>query len=241
MNHQIAMWSGPRNISTAMMRAWESRSDTVVTDEPLYAHYLLRTGLDHPGAREVIDHHETDCHRVIANLTGPVPNGKSIHYQKHMAHHLLPEIDRSWLETLTNCFLIRDPREMLTSLIKVTPHPTIEDTGLPQQVEIFEVVKRTTRKTPPVLDSRDVLDDPRKRLDALCEAIGVPFEEAMLTWEPGPRCSDGIWAKHWYGSVEQSTGFKSYAPKKEPVPDRLTDLYDQCLPLYELLYQHRIR
>lgn len=235
------MWSGPRNISTAMMRSWENRSDTVVTDEPLYAHYLLTTGLEHPGAQEVIDHHETDWRRVIAELTGPVLDGNSIHYQKHMAHHLLPEIDRAWLDAMTNCFLIRDPKEMLTSLIKVTPHPTIKDTGLPQQIEIFEQVKAKTGAIPPVLDSKEVLDDPRNLLGLLCEGIGVPFEEAMLTWDPGPRGSDGIWAKHWYGQVEQTTGFKPFKPKNEPVPNHLIPLYDECVPLYEALYGHRLR
>ena len=129
----IAMWSGPRNISTAMLRSWGNRQDTFVCDEPLYAHYLEQTGLDHPGAREVIEHHETDWRKVVRWLTGPVPEGRRLFYQKHMAHHLLPDIGREWLTDLTHCFLIREPREMLTSLIRKTTQPTLEDTRLPQQ------------------------------------------------------------------------------------------------------------
>src|SRR5256714_224645 len=137
---RIAMWSGPRNISTALMRSWGNRPDTVVCDEPLYAHYLLRTHAPHPGAAEVIACHESDWQKVVACLTGPIPDGKAIFYQKHMCHHLLPDIDRSWLDQVTNCFLIREPREMLNSLAKHLPNPTLEDTGLPQQVELFDTV-----------------------------------------------------------------------------------------------------
>jgi len=238
---RLAMWSGPRNISTAMMRAWGSRADTVVCDEPLYAHYLMATGIDHPGREEVMAHHETDWRQVVAELTGPIPGGRSISYQKHMAHHLLPGMDRGWLGDVTNAFLIRDPAEMLTSLIKVTPFPAVADTGLPQQVEIFELVRGQTGAAPPVLDARDVLEDPRKRLAALCEAVGVPFDEAMLSWPPGRRDTDGIWAKHWYDAVERSTGFAPYKPKNEPVPRRLQPLLEECTKHYEVLHAHRLK
>jgi len=238
---RLAMWSGPRNISTAMMRAWGSRADTAVCDEPLYAHYLKATGVDHPGRDEVIAHHETDWRKVIAELTGPIPGGQAIYFQKHMAHHLLPGMDRGWLGDVTNAFLIRDPAEMLTSLIKVMPFPGVSDTGLPQQVEIFELVKARTGAVPPVLDARDVLEDPRKRLALLCEAVGAAFDEAMLSWPPGPRTTDGIWAKHWYAAVERSTGFEPYRPKNEPVPERLKSLLDECMRHYEVLYAHRLR
>src|SRR3954447_3613844 len=207
---RIAMWSGPRNISTAMMRAWGNRSDTFVCDEPLYAHYLRETGILHPGADEVIRCHEPDWRKVVAWLTGPVPEGKAIFYQKQMAHHLLPSIERGWLADLTNVFLIREPREMLTSLIRVTPDPTLEDTGLPQQVALFEEERRRTGAVPLVLDARDVLEDPRGMLERLCRGLGVPFAEAMLSWPPGRRETDGIWAKHWYSAVEQTTSFQPY-------------------------------
>jgi hypothetical protein len=238
---RIAMWSGPRNISTAMMRSWGSRPDTIVCDEPFYAHYLLATRLPHPGAEEVIAHHETDPRNVIASLLAPLPAGKSIFYQKHMAHHLLPQIDRGWLGEVTNCFLLRDPVEMLLSFSRNIAHPTLSDTGLPQQVEIFEHVRRTTGRTPPVLDSKDVLEHPRRMLALLCEAVAVPFDEAMLSWPPGPRETDGIWAKHWYHAVERSTGFDPYRAKDEPLPRRLAALLDECTSFYETLSMHRLR
>ncbi len=234
------MWSGPRNISTAMMRSWGNRPDTAVCDEPFYAHYLAVTGHAHPGAEEVIAHHEVDTATVIAWLTGPIPQGRSIFYQKHMAHHLLDDVDRAWLAGVTNCVLIRDPREMLTSLVKNVAEPTLRDTGLPQQVEIFEQVQALTGRTPPVLDSRDVLGDPRRLLGLLCQAVGVEFTEAMLSWPPGSRATDGVWAKHWYHTVEASSSFKAWAPKPDPVPDHLAGLYEQCLSYYELLYRNRL-
>jgi hypothetical protein len=234
------MWSGPRNISTALLRSWGNRPDTAVCDEPLYAHYLQATGLDHPGADEVISRHEPDWRKAVAFLLGPLPGGKAIFYQKHMAHHLLPEIDRDWIGRLTNAFLIREPREMITSLAKVLPNPDAAATGLPQQVELFEWVRSTTGKTPPVVDARDVLDDPRGTLSLLCEALGVPFLESMLSWPPGPRETDGVWAKHWYANVEKSTTFQPYAPKPEPVPPHLVGLLDVCQAHYETLYQHRL-
>ncbi|MHC4415614.1 MAG: sulfotransferase-like domain-containing protein [Planctomycetota bacterium] len=237
---RIAMWSGPRNISTALMRSWGNRPDTWVCDEPLYAHYLSVTRLDHPGAREVIEHHESDWRKVVEWLTGPVPEGRPIFYQKHMAHHLLPEIDRGWLDDVSNCFLIRDPGQMLTSLVRFLPDPTIRDTGLPQQVEIFRRRQQHADTTPPVLDAKDVLEDPRRLLTLLCERLGVAFTDAMLSWPPGRRATDGIWARHWYEAVEASTSFKPYAAKPDPVPDRLADLYDECMSYYEQLYAHRL-
>ena len=237
---RIAMWSGPRNISTALMRAWGNRPDTAVCDEPLYAHYLQATGLDHPGAAEVIAHHEPDWRKAVAALLGPVPGGKAIYYQKHMAHHLLPHIERDWLGHLTHAFLIRDPREMLVSLAKVLPQPTTEATGLPQQVEIFEWVRSRTGAIPPVVDARDVLLDPRRVLSLLCERLGVEFSEAMLSWPPGRRDTDGIWAKYWYDNVEKTTSFQPYVPRQEPVPEHLQGLLEQCLTHYEALHRHRL-
>lgn len=237
---RIAMWSGPRNISTAMLRSWGNRPDTFVCDEPLYAHYLQQTKRKHPGAREVIEHHETDWRKVVAWLTGDVPDGKAVFYQKQMAHHLLPMIDRGWLGELTNCFLIRDPREMITSLVRKLPDPKIEDTGLPQQVEVFEFVRRETGGVPPVLDARDVLEDPRRILTLLCEAVGVDFRESMLSWPAGTRDTDGIWAKHWYANVEKTTGFEPYRQKPDAVPDALVALHAECMEYYNTLHGHRL-
>ncbi len=239
-NTRIAMWSGPRNISTAMMRSFGSRSDTIVIDEPFYAFYLTKRDVDHPGTEEVIEHHETNPDHIIERLTGPLPDGKSVFYQKHMAHHLIPELDREWIQEMTNCFLIREPREMLTSLIKHMPEPELKDTGLPQQVNLFRNVHRRTGQIPPVLRAKDVLNNPRNLLGKLCSRIGIPFDRDQLSWETGRRETDGVWAKHWYDSVEKSTGFKPYTPKDEEVPPRHQDLLKRCNRHYDELLEHRI-
>jgi hypothetical protein len=235
------MWSGPRNISTALMRSWGNRPDTFVCDEPLYAHYLKVTRRAHPGSDEVIARHETDWRKMVAWLTEATPAGKPIFYQKQMSHHLLLGIDRGWLSHVTNCFLIRNPREMLTSLVKFVPDPLIDDTGLPQQVEIFRLAIKNGGAVPPVIDAKDVLEDPRGMLKRLCDALGVPFLESMFTWPPGRRETDGVWAKHWYADVENSTSFRPYIPKAEPVPARFADLLEVCLAYYDELYEHRLR
>jgi hypothetical protein len=222
------------------MRSWGSRPDTFVCDEPLYAHYLERTGVDHPGRDEVMAAHERDWRRVTAWLTGPVPEGRAVFYQKHMAHHLLPEIDRAWIAALSNVFLIRDPDEMLASLSRVLPSPRIEDTGLPQQWELFESERRRTGKVPPVIDARDVLTDPRHALQRLCAALDVQFSESMLTWEAGRRPTDGAWAPYWYASVEKSTRFQPHAPKPRRLEARLAPLAAECRRHYEKLYNHRL-
>lgn len=234
------MWSGPRNISTAMMRCWGNRHDTVVCDEPLYAHYLKATGRAHPGAEEVIAAGETDAAKVIAWLTGPVPGGKGIFYQKHMTHHLLAGMDRGWLRGLSNCFLIRRPREVLASFIQHVAEPTIADTGYPQQMELFHAVRQWTGKTPPVLDSRDVLQDPRGMLGRLCEHLGIDFTDRMLSWPPGPRETDGVWAKHWYKEVERTTSFQPYREKDRPVPPEMSGLLSECERYYQEMHEHRI-
>ena len=237
---RVAMWSGPRNISTAMMRSWGNRPDTFVCDEPLYAHYLAVTRRDHPGATEVIEAGESDVGKVINRLLGPVPGGKRVFYQKHMSHHLHRDVPRDWLRHITNCFLIREPREVLTSLVKHVPDAELPDTGYAQQGEIFELVRKWTGKTPPVIDARDVLNDPRRVLSKLCEALNVQFTDAMLSWPPGLRETDGVWAKYWYKEVETTTSFRPYKPKDEPVPQRMRGLLDECEGYYQRLYAHRI-
>ncbi len=223
-----------------MMRAWETRPDTVVFDEPLYAHYLKKTGREHPGREEIIDAYDTDWRRVVDQLTGPIQGEASIFYQKHMGHHLLPNMGTDWVIDLRNAFLIREPSAMLTSLMEVLPEPTLADTGLKQQWTLFEKLRASTGTTPPVLTARDVLTDPEDTLRALCEALGVPFNDTMLSWPPGRRESDGLWAKYWYDTVEQSTGFRPYEPKEATVPDRLQDLLAKCQTYYDRLYEHRL-
>ena len=238
---RIAMWSGPRNISTAMMRSWGNRPDTFVCDEPFYAFYLRETGREHPGRDEVIAAGETDSRKVIARLTGPVPTGKRIYYQKQMTHHLLPGMDRGWLARVTNCFLIRDPAEVIISYIKKNNDPTLEDIGFTQQAEIFDWVRASTGGIPPVVDAADVLENPERILRLLCEAVGVEFTEAMLSWPPGLRETDGVWAKHWYAEVAKSTGFQKPAMRKMPaVPERLQKVCDRARECYERLHVHRL-
>lgn len=242
MKHvRIAMWSGPRNISTAMMRAWENRPDTVVVDEPFYAFYLKETDTQHPGADEVIAQGETDWHKVVAQLTGPIPRRAHIFYQKQMTHHLLPHVSRDWLGDVTNCFLIRDPAEVIASYIKKNPEPELNHLGFVQQADIFDFVRRRTGSIPPVIDADDVLRDPERMLRLLCDAVGVEYSDAMLSWPPGPRDTDGIWAKYWYAEVERSTGFQPYRKRKVELPDHLREIEQRCRQFYEQLHAVRLR
>jgi sulfotransferase family protein len=239
---RIAMWSGPRNISTAMMRSWGNRADTAVIDEPFYAYYLEGTGKQHPGASEIIAQGETDWRKIVTLLTkDSVPADRQTFFQKQMTHHLLPEIDRTWIVDLTNCFLIRDPRDVILSYIKKNADPEVEDLGFVQQCEIFNFVREQTGSVPPVIDADDVLKDPDRILRLLCDAIGVDFDQAMLSWPAGLRDTDGIWAKHWYDAVARSTTFEPYKPREGNVPDSLRDIYERCRECYEKLRQHRLK
>jgi hypothetical protein len=222
------------------MRSWGNREDTLVVDEPFYAHYLLSTGAAHPGREEVIAHHQCDWAQVAAELHAPLPTGVSVFYQKQMAHHLLPHMGREWLEGLTHAFLIRDPREMLLSLDARLASFALPDTGLPQQLEIFRFVCARGQTQPPVIDSRDLLGNPEAILRKLCEQVGIPFSPRMLAWPAGSRSTDGIWARHWYDRVERSTGFEGYRPKQGELPAHLAALERECRPIYEQLYAHRM-
>jgi len=237
---RLAMWSGPRNISTAMMRSWENRGDSAVIDEPLYAHYLAHTGLDHPGREAVIAAGESDWRKVAARLTGPVPEGKSIWYQKHMTHHLLPHMGREWLGELTHVFLIRDPREVVRSYVKSRPNVTAEDIGLLQQLDIFEYVRQRSGTVPPVIDAAEFLKNPQQQLRTLCARLDVEFTARMLSWPAGARASDGVWAPYWYESVLRSTGFEPYRARDRRVPVAFGELIEAIMPAYEALFAHRM-
>ena len=236
---RLAMWSGPRNISTALMRAWENRGDCTVIDEPLYAHYLARTGLDHPGRAQVIAAGETNWRRVAAMLTGPIPGGSRIFYQKHMTHHLLPEIERGWLAQLTHVFLIRDPREVLASYVKSRPNVTAEDIGVLQQLELFEYLSELTGTAPPVIDAGEFLAAPEAQLRMLCALLEIPFTERMLHWPAGSRPSDGVWARYWYGKVLESTGFEPRRGDSQ-VPQGYRELIEELMPPFEALHARRL-
>jgi Sulfotransferase domain len=233
---RIAMWSGPRTVSTALMRSFENRADTIVVDEPLYGYYLATTGIDHPGADEIIASMSGDWRTVLAGLTGaPLPPGVSVYYQKHMTHHLLPEIDRTAFAGLKHAFLIRDPRRLLASYARVRSQPTLADLGLEQQAEIFRTFGG------PVIDSADILRDPPAALEALCDALGIGFDPAMLSWPAGPRPTDGVWAKHWYDNVWRSTGFGPYRESATAgLPPELEPLAAACQPYYDELAAHRL-
>jgi len=239
---RIAMWSGPRNISTAMMRSFGNRADTAVVDEPLYAFYLRSTGLDHPGREQILASQDDDWRVVTAALTGPVPGGRPVYYQKHMTHHLLPDVGRDWLSKVTNAFLIREPAGVVASYAKVRGTPTVEDLGFAQQVEIFRACTDRTGRAPAVVDAADLLADPERILRLLCERLGIGFDPVMLAWPAGPRPSDGVWARHWYAAVEKSTGFTrpTGAAAAPAVPGHLQRLLERCRPCYEELAAHRL-
>lgn len=229
---RICLWSGPRNVSTALMYAFAQRRDTRVIDEPLYGYYLHATGASHPGSAEVIAAMRTDSEQVIREvILGPCE--KPVLFMKQMAHHLV-DIELGFMRETVNVLLIRDPGEMLPSLEKIIGKPTLADTGLKRQAELLKFLK-ALGQSPPVLDSRELLRDAESVLRQLCERLGLPFERAMLSWPRGPHPDDGVWARHWYGNVHQSTGFVPYRPKTEPFPPALRDILAECVPYYETL------
>jgi hypothetical protein len=233
---RIAMWSGPRNISTAMMRSFENRPDTTVVDEPFYAAYLARTGLDHPMREEVLASQPTDWRAVEATLLGPSPGGAPIFYQKHMTHHMLPEFDTAWMAACQNVFLIRRPDDVVSSYIEKRGAISLIDIGIVRQAELFEVEADRLGRAPPVIDSADISAAPEPMLRALCAAIGIPFSDRMLSWPSGRRKSDGVWAPAWYDQVEQSTGFIPKAKSAPPsLPADLAAIARQARPYYDRL------
>jgi hypothetical protein len=225
-----------------MMRSWGNRADTVVIDEPFYAFYLARTKKAHPMANQVMSEGERDWRKVVASLTREsLPNGARVFYQKQMTHHLLPEVEWEWLLSLTNCFLIRDPAQVIASYLKKNDEPSLEDLGFMQQAEIFDWVRERSPTVPPVVDADDILQCPERILRLLCQAVGVEFDPAMLNWPPGLRETDGVWAKHWYDEVARSTSFQPYKPKVVQVPKHLSKIHEQCRECYEHLRQFRLR
>jgi hypothetical protein len=238
---RIAMWSGPRNISTAMMRSFEARGDAAVTDEPFYAAYLQRTGLDHPMREQVIASQATDPAQVAAAMVGPVPAARPLWYQKHMTLHMLPDFDVRWMSQVRNAFLIRAPAAVLASYVQKRAQVTLADIGSAQQLELFEREADRLGRAPPVVDSADILANPAAVLEKLCGALGITYTAAMLTWRPGRRATDGIWAPAWYQAVERSTRFA--APSVTPaaaLPVDLQSLAEQAQPHYDALARHRI-
>jgi hypothetical protein len=237
---RVAMWSGPRNISTAMMRAFENRPDTIVVDEPLYAAYLTRTGIDHPGREAVIASQPTDLDRAIAGLFAPLPPNRHVHYAKHMAHHVSRDMDLSWTLGFRNVLLLRDPVEVVASYVRAREACEPEDIGLPQQDWLLELWDRHGVEVP-IFDAHDFLRSPEAHLRWLCDWLDVPFTARMLAWPPGPRASDGVWAPHWYKAVWSSTGFEPWQPRDTSLSSHDAAVAQACRPVYAALHARRVR
>lgn len=237
---RIAMWSGPRNLSTALMRSFGARADTHCIDEPFYAAYLKLTGLDHPMRAEILAAHDADpasVARHLAQWNPPAP----IFYQKHMTHHMVAGVPRDWMRDVRHAFLIRHPARVLASYARKMESVSLEAIGFPQQAELFDVAARLTGAPPVVVDSDDVLDDPPAKLSALCEHLGIAFDPAMLSWTSGPKPEDGAWAPHWYDAIWSSTGFAPPSDKALLVlPAELARVCDEALPIYERLAARKL-
>ena len=234
---RAAMWSGPRNLSTALMRSFENRPDTVVVDEPFYASYLARTGIDHPGRDRVIASQPTDPAEVVSELHAPLPAGANVQYVKHMAHHLLPDDDLAWTRDFVNVLLIRDPAEVVASYVRSRESCEPQDLGLLQQLRLLEA----WAVTPPVIDAGDFLESPEAHLRWLCDWLGIAFTPAMLSWPAGSRESDGVWAPYWYDAVWRSTGFEPWHKREVSLSEHDARVAEACRPAYDTLRALRIR
>jgi len=232
---RIAAWSGPRNLSTAMMYAFGARNDCAVWDEPFYAAYLAKTGLDHPLRDDILGAGTRDISDVIRRCIGPVVSGKTVFYQKHMAQHMIDGIPRDWIATCTNIFLIRDPRRVIASYGAKRENPTLDDIGFRQQAEIFDAVCQDLGHAPPVLDSVAIRAEPEQQLRKLCSAIDLDFQETMLNWPAGGHPDDGVWARHWYGAAHRSNGFADPEGPLPDIPRHLEAVCDTARPFYERL------
>lgn len=236
---RIAMWSGPRNLSTAMMRSFSSRSDSFVSDEPFYAAYLKATGLDHPMRDEVMASQPQDADEVVRYILGPVQGGKTVWYQKHMSHHMVDGFPLDWMDGVTNVFLLRSPERVLASYAQKRESVTLADIGFEGQAMLFDRVAQRTGRAPVVVDSDDIRRDPEGTLLALCAAVGLEWDPAMLNWRKGAHAQDGVWGPHWYNAVYNSTGF---SPPDEigPLPDWLAQIAGEARPFYERMREYRL-
>lgn len=237
---KIAMWSGPRNLSTAMMYAFAARGDCAVVDEPFYAAYLSATGVDHPMRDAVIASQSTDPHKVARQCTGPNPHAQSLFYQKHMTLHMIPEFPRDFMKSLQNVFLIRHPARVVASYAKKREGSSLADIGFVQQAELFDEVADWLGHAPLVIDSADIRADPQAALSRLCAALGIEFTPRMLHWPIGPKPYDGVWAPHWYGAVHRSAGFEDPESALPDLDPQYARLVEQAFPYYQRLAAHRI-
>lgn len=236
---RIAMWSGPRNLSTAMMYSFGNRSDCAVVDEPFYAAYLAMTGLQHPMTEEILESQSQDPEEVARSLLGPVPAAKPYFYQKHMTQHMIDGVPREWMREVTNVFLIRHPARVIASYAAKRENPTLDDIGFRQQAELYDLC-RNWGQVPVVVDSHDIREDPEGKLEQLCEAIGLPSSPKMLNWPKGGHPDDGVWAEIWYGAVWNSTGFAGPEAELPEIPDALQGVLQAAMPYYEAMKAQKI-
>lgn len=236
---RIAMWSGPRNLSTAMMYAFGNRADFAVVDEPFYAAYLARTGLDHPMRAEILAAQPQDPEQVEKALLGPISGGRAHFYQKHMTQHMVPGMPRGWMADVRHVFLLRHPARVVASFAAKYESPRLEDIGFVQQAELFDYA-RALGRAPLVIDSFDIRRDPETMLGKLCDALGIDRDPAMLSWPAGGHRSDGIWAAHWYGAVHRSTGFAGPEGDLPALDAKGARLADAAMPFYDHLRGQRI-
>ncbi|MEM7368004.1 MAG: sulfotransferase family protein [Bacteroidota bacterium] len=235
---RVFLWSGPRNVSTALMYSFAQRSDSLVVDEPLYAHYLRVSGAEHPAREVVIASQNSNGIAVMKELTLS-PYSKQLLFVKHMAHHLV-DLDLQLLLPVKNILLIRHPGEVLNSFSKIIDQPILRDIGIKRQAEVYQWLEEQG-EAPMVLDGNEVLKDPSTVLNGVCQELGIPFETNMLQWKAGPRPEDGIWAPHWYSNVHRSTGFQAYQPKSRTVRPDLEAVLKAAMPHYEFLFSKSIK
>ena len=230
----IACWSGPRNISTALMRSWSSRTDTFVTDEPFYAYYLKETKIKHPMHKEIINKYSSNYNEIVNHLTGEIPKNKKIWYQKHMAHHILDFSTINWISNIENCILLRHPKEVINSYTKKNELNSVEELGYPQQYEIVNFLKKIN-KSFLVIDSKELLMNPEKSLSGWCKKINIKFDKSMLKWDKGGHINDGIWWKSWYDNVIKTTGFHKYEKKDINIENKYDSIYNESMKYYSYL------
>ena len=234
----IQLWSGPRNISTAFMYSFAQRNDTQVLDEPLYAHYLMKTGIQHPGRDEVLQSQEHDGNKVMEKIISGSWE-KPILFCKQMTHHLV-DIDLSFLKNSFNLLLIRNPKQVLISYAKVISQPQLSDIGIKQSFDLYHYLEENSFHCL-VIDSNELLKNPEKILTSICNETGIEFQPAMLKWKPGARPEDGVWAKHWYENVHRSTGFEPFKEKETEIPEYLEKIYLESKPYYDFLFQYSLK
>ncbi|WP_083096848.1 sulfotransferase family protein [Pseudophaeobacter leonis] len=236
---RIAMWSGPRNLSTAMMYGFGNRGDCAVVDEPFYAAYLAMTGFEHPMREEILDSQSQDPNTVAEALLGPVPAAKPYFYQKHMTQHMIDGVPRDWMREVSNVFLIRHPARVIASYAAKRENPVLDDIGFRQQAELYDLCC-SWGQSPVVVDSHDIRDDPATKLEQLCEAVGMPPSPKMTSWPKGGHVNDGVWASVWYGAVWNSTGFAGPEGPLPEVPEVLLPVLEAAMPFYQALKGKKI-